>query len=125
MTEKQKQSYRQALQDLAARLRGEVSGLRESAMRGVGGEASGNLSNTPLHLADLGSETCEQEITVGLLQNEEQLLAAINAALQRLDKGTFGKCEQCGQPIPEERLNAVPYATRCVACQAKAEQATR
>ena len=79
MTEKQKQAYRQQLRDLGARLRGEVSGLRDSAMRGIGGEASGNLSNTPLHLADLGSETFEQEITVGLLQNEQQLLAAIDA----------------------------------------------
>ena len=121
MTEKQKQAYRQQLRELGARLRGEVSGLRESAMRGIGGEASGNLSNTPLHLADLGSEAFEQEVTVGLLQNEQQLLAAITAAQQRLDAGTFGRCEQCGKDIPEERLKAVPYASRCVSCQAKVE----
>ena len=122
MTEKQKQAYRQQLRDLGARLRGEVSGLRDSAMRGIGGEASGNLSNTPLHLADLGSETFEQEITVGLLQNEQQLLAAIGAAVERLDAGTFGRCERCGKEIPEERLKAVPYASRCVACQEQQEQ---
>ena len=80
MTEKQKQGFRQQLRDLAVRLRGGVSGLRDSAMRGIGGEASGNLSNTPLHLADLGSEAFEQEVTVGLLQTEQQLLAAITAA---------------------------------------------
>ena len=49
----------------------------------------------------------------------------IEAALQRLDAGTYGVCERCGQPIPPRRLEALPYATLCVACQALEERATR
>ena len=123
MNELQKDYFRRQLLTLAARLKGDVSGLREAALRGTGGDASGSLSNAPMHLADLGTDNFEQEVAVSLLQNEQQLLGAIGAALERLDNGTFGTCEQCGKPIPAERLKAMPYATRCVACQAAAEKA--
>jgi RNA polymerase-binding transcription factor DksA len=122
MTELQKQAYRQRLLALADRIKGGVSVLRDAALRNTGGEASGSLSNTPLHLADLGSDNFEQEIAVGLLQNEQQLLSAIAGALDRLDAGDFGRCDRCGKPIPEGRLKEVPYASRCVLCEQQVEQ---
>ena len=91
-------------------------------MRGTGGDASGGLSNAPLHLADLATDTFEQEVALGLLQNQQQVLNAILAALDRLDAGTFGLCERCGREIPEERLRAVMYASRCIECEQQAEQ---
>jgi DnaK suppressor protein len=50
----------------------------------------------------------------GLGENAEHVLAEIDAALQRIDEGTFGTCAACGGPIGEERLEAVPYATLCI-----------
>jgi DnaK suppressor protein len=125
MNQEHLEMFRQKLIALAGRLRTEVSGLREAALRQTGGESSGSLSNTPLHLADLASDNFDQEIAVGLLQNEHDLLLAITAALDRVDAGTYGQCENCGKEIPEERLQAVPYAQLCVNCQKQREQAAQ
>src|SRR5215467_7710294 len=102
MTGQKVEAHRRRLQALAYRLRGEMSGLRDAALRGSGGEASGGISNAPLHLADLATDTFEQEIALGLLQNQQQVLNAIMTALDRLDAGTYGLCEKCGKEIPEE-----------------------
>jgi RNA polymerase-binding transcription factor DksA len=123
MTEQQAEGHRRRLRALAFRLEGDMSGLRDAALRGSGGEASGGISNAPLHLADLATDHSEQEVSLGLLHNEQQVLNATLAALDRFDAGTFGRCERCGQQIPEERLQAMPYASRCVGCEHQAEQA--
>jgi RNA polymerase-binding protein DksA len=114
--------YRQQLMLLRSRLKGDVTHLADEALRKAGGEASGSLSNMPIHMADLGTDNFEQEFTLSLLENEEQALDEIGAALDRIDKGTFGQCEECGKEIPRERLRALPYARRCVACARKLEQ---
>src|SRR5260370_30891747 len=103
MTKTELKSLRQQLLDLGQRLKGDVSSLEEEALRDIGG---GELSNTPLHLADLGSDTFEQEVNVNLLQNEEQQLEQIATALQRMERGTYGRGESCGQGIGIERLKA-------------------
>src|SRR5579862_7647237 len=107
MKEEKLVGHRRRLQALAARLKGDMSGLRQSALRGSGGEASGGISNAPLHLADLATDNSEQEVSLGLLQNQQGVLNAILSALDRLDAGTYGKCERCGKDIPEERLKAL------------------
>jgi RNA polymerase-binding transcription factor DksA len=122
MTAKEKKDFRKQLMDLGKRLRGEVANLENAALRTAGGEASGGLSNAPLHPADLGSDTFEQEVSLSLLQNENQQLGEIVAALRRLDDGTFGRCEECEQPISMERLQAAPYARLCIECARNAEQ---
>jgi DnaK suppressor protein len=122
MNKQKTQAHRERLQALANRLQGTLSGLRDSALRGTGGDASGGLSNAPLHLADLGTDNFEQEVAAGLLENEQQVLGAVAAALERLDAGTFGRCEGCGKEIAEERLKAIPYTTRCTACEQRLEE---
>jgi DnaK suppressor protein len=124
MTKAQLEKYREQLQKLSRRLRGEVTHLTDEALRTTGGEASGSLSNTPIHMADLGSDNYEQEFTLGLLQNEEQRLDEIDAALQRIDQGRFGLCEgdDCGKPIPRPRLDALPFTRYCVDCARKMQQ---
>jgi RNA polymerase-binding transcription factor DksA len=122
MNERQKKKYREKLEALALRFNDNVAGLKGEALRSTGGEAGGNLSNAPVHLADLASANSDQEIAVGLLQNQEQVLRQIAAALERLDAGTFGRCERCRRPIPEGRLDAIPYASRCASCEEKAEE---
>ena len=66
------------------------------------------------HIADSATETYLREIDGGLEENAEHLLVEINAALGRIDDGSYGLCSVCGRPIGEERLEAVPYATLCI-----------
>jgi RNA polymerase-binding transcription factor DksA len=66
------------------------------------------------HLADSASETYMRELDEGLEENAEHILGEIEAALDRIDAGTYGRCSVCGGPIGEERLLAVPYATLCI-----------
>jgi RNA polymerase-binding protein DksA len=69
------------------------------------------------HLADSATATLNREIDYTLEENGEHLLTAINEALQRIENGTFGTCGRCGKPIAEERLEAIPYANRCIDCK--------
>jgi RNA polymerase-binding transcription factor DksA len=121
MTKSDIEGYRNQLFAMARRITGNLSGLTDEALRRTGGEASGNLSNTPLHLADLGTDNYEQELTLSLVENEDQTLEAIRAAVERIDGGTFGRCERCEKPISKERLNALPYTSLCVDCARLAE----
>jgi RNA polymerase-binding transcription factor DksA len=113
--------YRAQLRDLARRLQGTAADLEESARVQTGGPAGGNLSNAPMHLGDLGTAVFTQELNAALLENEEYLRGEVNAALDRLDAGTFGSCEGCGRSVPTARLDILPYARYCVACAEKLE----
>lgn len=122
MNTSDRDSYREHLLTLQRRLRGDLTQLADEALHRAGGEGSGNLSNMPIHMADLGTDNFEQEFTLGLLQNEEQLLEEINAALKRLEQGVFGLCEECKRPIPRARLEALVYTRHCVDCARKLQQ---
>jgi RNA polymerase-binding protein DksA len=69
------------------------------------------------HLGDSATATLNREIDYTLEENSEHVLAAIDEALQKIDDGTFGTCARCGRPINEARLEAIPYATRCIDCK--------
>jgi RNA polymerase-binding transcription factor DksA len=64
----------------------------------------------------MGTEEFLQDINATLLENEEYLVNEARAALRRIEDGTFGRCEECGRPIPDERLDALPYARFCTRC---------
>ena len=66
------------------------------------------------HIADSATETYLRELDEGLEENAEHLLDAIDAALVRIEDGSYGLCTACGRPISEARLEAVPYATLCI-----------
>jgi RNA polymerase-binding transcription factor len=74
------------------------------------------------HPADSATETLSREIELSLEDNADRLLAAIDAALKRLDDGTYGVCESCGQNISPDRLEALPYATKCIECKRREER---
>lgn len=74
------------------------------------------------HLADTATQTVEREIGNTLEEHDERLLESIDAALKRIDDGTYGKCVNCDAPIPEERLEAMPWATLCIDCKRKEER---
>jgi DnaK suppressor protein len=69
------------------------------------------------HLADSATATLNREIDYTLEENSEHVLSAIDEALKKIDDGTFGTCARCGRPIAEARLEAIPYATRCIDCK--------
>lgn len=116
------EKYRQQLLALGKSLKGNVSDLEQEAFRKTGGEEGGNLSNTPLHMADLASDNFEHEVAISLLETEEQRLEEIAAALKRVDDGTFGVCEECHREISKERLQAVPYTRLCIDCANEAQK---
>ena len=115
------ESFRRTLLSLRARLRGDLDQMTDEALRGNGRDSTGNLSNLPLHMADVGTENYDQEFTLGLIENEQLTLEQIQEALTRIDRGTFGKCQDCGSPIAKPRLQALPYTPYCIDCARRME----
>jgi len=81
-----------------------------------------DLSSRPIHMADLGTDSYEQEFTLELMDSERKLIAEIDDALNRIEDGTYGICEVGGEPIPKQRLEAIPWARYCVACASHLEK---
>jgi RNA polymerase-binding protein DksA len=77
-------------------------------------ESSGDLSCMPVHMADLGTDTYEQEFALGLMDSERRLLQEIDEALGRINEGSYGICMGTGKPIRRARLEAQPWANYCV-----------
>lgn len=102
--------FRELLLTKRATLMGDVTSMANEALGKNRQDASGDLSNMPIHMADIGSDNYEQEFTLGLLESEHALLREINAALARMDKGSYGICLGTGQPISKPRLEAKPWA---------------
>src|SRR3954453_2484495 len=115
------ESYRQTLEGLRSRLRGDLNQMTDEALRRNMQSDSGNLSNVPLHMADVGTENYDQEFTLGLIENEQATLEQVQSALNRIDAGTFGRCEECQEPIAKPRLQALPYTKHCIQCARKLE----
>ncbi len=77
------------------------------------------------HLADmedLASETTDESTAFHILELEQAELSQIERALQLIEEGEYGKCEECGEPISIERLRALPFATLCVECKKESER---
>lgn len=108
--------YKDRLLLLRARMRGDVTQLADAALKKNRMEGNGETSAMPIHMADIGSDNFEQEFTLSLMENEEDTLSAIEAALERIEEGSYGVCEDCETKIPKTRLNAIPYASHCVKC---------
>lgn len=110
------QQFRAALEEISARLQHDTRSMSEEAHSSVGGQGSGELTNVPQHLGDMGTEEYLHNMNVALLENEQFLAQEVRAAFNRLHDKTFGICEACGEPIIEERLEAIPYARYCTTC---------
>jgi len=81
-----------------------------------------DLSNLPFHMADVGTDTFELENTLGLVDSERKLLSEIVDALGRIENNTYGICDGNNEPIPRERLRAIPWARYCIACARLSEK---
>jgi RNA polymerase-binding transcription factor len=72
---------------------------------------------TDNHLAETATVTLDREIDYTLEENSENVLSSIDGALERITAGTYGQCVNCGKPIAEDRLAAIPWATQCIDCK--------
>lgn len=112
--------FKEMLLQLRARLRGDVSTLANAALSKSGGGGGGS-SAVPSHIADLGTDTYEQDNTILLMNNEGETLAQIEQALERVEDGVYGSCMECSGKIPKMRLRAIPYTAYCVKCASQIE----
>jgi DnaK suppressor protein len=104
--------FRQELESERVRLTEALESVNHHASLA---DETGDLSTGPGdHLADNATETFMRELDGGLEENAERILGEIDAALARIETGTYGRCTVCGREIPTERLEAVPYATLCI-----------
>ncbi|HEX9131674.1 MAG TPA: TraR/DksA C4-type zinc finger protein [Ktedonobacteraceae bacterium] len=105
------QKMRARLEAKRAELQHEIAGLAfEEASSGRPGQGVEDTGETAQAFQEV-------QLDESILQNQRHLLADIEEALRRLQDGTYGRCLTCGQPIPERRLEAIPWAVRDVACE--------
>jgi RNA polymerase-binding transcription factor len=104
--------FRRKLEDERARVAAALDHLRSGNAGSMEDEV--DESHFDNHLAETASVTIAREIDYSLEENEARVLTAIDAALGRIDDGTYGRCERCGREIEAERLEALPWATLCI-----------
>lgn len=107
------ETFRGLLLAKRAEILGNVNAMRDEAA-GVGSGDRSELSSMPLHMADLGTDHFERELTLGLLEGERSLLRDIDQALDRIRERTYGLCLATGKPIGKARLKAQPWAKHCM-----------
>jgi DnaK suppressor protein len=98
--------YRELLLNRRRELVGDLSAMEKQALQATGS----NVSHMPIHMADIGTDTYDQDFMLGLAENERQRLREIDAALVRIEDRTYGVCQMTGKAIPKARLNAKPWA---------------
>ena len=106
ITPRELELFRDALLAKRREIVGDMSSMEREALRSSGS----NLSNLPLHMADMGTDNYEQEFTLGLMEKDRKLLRDLNDGLAKIQNGTFGICEGTGKPISRARLEAQPWA---------------
>jgi DnaK suppressor protein len=113
VTRRDLQAYRKRLEAELAELQGQRADLEESTETSLA-EATGEVGFDE-EFADTGTFTFERERDLSLVDNAKDLIDKVEHALARIDGGGFGRCEACDRPIEAERLDALPYATLCLA----------
>lgn len=122
--------FKRLLLSLRARIRGDVQQMTDEALHG---HEDGSESKSPTHLAELGTETYEQDFALRRVENEQEVLDEIEEALIRVEDGSFGICMACQEAgkspaksvIPKARLKVIPYTRNCVECERKREMSRR
>jgi RNA polymerase-binding protein DksA len=115
--------FRTALLDEQKRVQDAIDYLHQETPGTLEDETEEIFGSSDNHLGDAAAGTLDRTIDYSLEANSEQLLVQIAAALDRVDAGTYGTCANCGKPIAEERLEAMPWASLCIDDQRKLEGA--
>ena len=112
--------FRDALLEERRRVTAAIQNLHDDHPGSISDE-TGEDAVFDNHLADTATETYDRELDYTLEENSEHVLAEIDSALERIEAGTYGTCTNCGKQIPEERLEALPWATLCIDCRRQRE----
>lgn len=121
MNREQRERFEQMLLRERDRLGESIQAIENRGLNEPETVAIGDLSSYDQHPADHGTETYERSKDLGLKENQEVLLGNVYDALDRIKQGTYGTCERCGNEIPIERLEALPYTTLCIDCRRERE----
>ncbi|MBE0448344.1 MAG: TraR/DksA C4-type zinc finger protein [Actinobacteria bacterium] len=121
MDEREIEKFKDWLLKEKDRLESELKYL-ESTMEQSESEWTGELNKYDNHPGDFGFATSFREDELSLSRNVRDLLERVNAALKRVDEGTYGLCVVCGRPIERERLEALPYVDLCIEDKKKEER---
>jgi RNA polymerase-binding protein DksA len=113
--------FREALVEERQRVEAAIQNLHDENP-GTLAEDAGEETAYDNHLADTATETYDRELDYTLEENSEHVLAEIEAALERVEEGTYGICANCGKPIAVDRLEALPWATLCIDCRRDRER---
>ena len=108
------QKYYQNLLDLHERLRNQMSGLAK--------ESQAEMENYSLHMGDSGTDNCDRDFALSLLSSDQDAIYEIEEALKRIERGSYGVCEDTGEKIPKARLDAIPWTRFTVEAQARLEK---
>jgi len=114
--------FKSMLLELRRKLTSNIDQLHNDALK-TAGETVDELSDVPAeHMADRGSDNFVRDLKIGILQDSDAELCDVNLALEKIDLGTFGKCEHCDGDIGLKRLRALPFARLCIKCRQAEEQ---
>ncbi|RJP80185.1 MAG: TraR/DksA family transcriptional regulator [Candidatus Zixiibacteriota bacterium] len=100
----------------------ELGYLKENSLEQSFTDYTGEISTYSYHMADQGTAAQEREKAFLFASREGKYLSYLDRALERIKAGTYGFCQECGQPIAKARLEAVPTARMCINCKAKQEE---
>ncbi|HOW42556.1 MAG TPA: TraR/DksA C4-type zinc finger protein [Candidatus Omnitrophota bacterium] len=121
LNKKELADYKKLIAKKKSELVDEISNLKAETQKSQK-DAAGDISGYTYHMADVATDTYDREFSLGLVSNERKVLYELDDALKRIEDGTFGICEDCGEQISKSRLKALPYARLCVACQEKKDK---
>jgi len=125
MTKTELKKFKEILQAYRDKIAHGLHHLEEGTLKQSQRDSSGDLSGYSFHMADMASDNFETEFNLGLAASEQQVLNKIDAALKKIEEGTFGMCEGCEKKINIKRLTAMPYAAMCIECQSAEEQKSK
>ncbi len=110
--DRKKELYRLQLLEIRERISGQVASLKNDSLTRA----------DEVNIEEDGTDAFDRQFALNLASSESEALIAIDAALQRIDDGTFGKCQECGGGIESARLKAIPFVENCISCQSEMEK---
>lgn len=121
MDEKQLQHYKKIILEKREELLRQLEQLKQNGLNSAVSDSAGDHSTYSLHMADQGTDAMEREKQYMFASREQNYLYHLDLALERIEKGEFGKCVNCGDEIDPNRLEAVPHVRLCINCKSKEE----
>ena len=115
-------AIREQLESERADLERQLADLEEESFQGTQSDLTGDVGLND-DFADAGSATFDRENALSIRNNISDLIDQVGRAVRRIDEGTYGSCERCGNPIDAARLKALPHASLCMDCKRREERA--